>query len=616
MSFSFKQLFKKDGQDYGTETTRLQFDQPQEEPVPATDRNPQPGNSDGLSAEGVFTTPFSRTLEELPPDQSRSLPEEKSPFQIAEPDPGNPEFPGTAFSQPGPSGDPASLSGKESVQGEGDVVKEEITGLFNSVPPCADVSATAGFFESVMETDADTPGENPDPSSPGFCSSGESSVMEGGLPPVQRNPATSTMPGDLEVSSSVPEPFREVDPEATRNAPSPFGVDASDVSTAADTAPVREPVGENSVPSSGEDSSRSGQFPFPATGSMPDNPQAEDAGFTGPFGETVASEHDTASSSGAADEPAEPPGFPPRPTDVARSSEIGTGIGEDIPAFLEDPDSLQDEGPANRNEVSGLPETGAASFPANGGLSSGGQSDEGPFPGIDPGMPNIPESPPSGYQSTPEPRPDSLEPGQLSPMVDREKEPSVAGPWPFEDEFVQPNAHTKQPEPLESLSPLSPALSGSPGAFDPVGESKVGQDEPLPIGDCNTGSRTGQATLRAFLMTDGDIDGDMVVRHCAEFEGIHQCVAYTADGRIKSSSMPNGTLEIDGKGLLESVRNLASAFAAGSEGPVTLRSPEGLVSFFSCADACLGVLHSEGALKSGVQERLRLITGALGALSA
>ena len=602
MSFSFKQLFKKDGQDYGTETTRLQFDQPQEETAHATDRNPQPGNSDGLSAEGVFTAAFSRTVEELPPDQSRSLPEGKSPFQIAESDAGNPEFSGEAFSKPGPSSDPAFLSGKESVQGEGDVVKEEVTGLFNSVPPCADVSATAGFFESVMETDVDTPGENPDPSSPGFCSSGESSVMEGGLPPVQRNPETSTMPGDLELSSSVPEPFREVDPEATRNAPSPFGVGASDVSTAADTAPVRDPVGENTVPSSGEDSSRSGQFPFPATGSMPDNPQAEDAGFTGPFGETVASEHDTASSSGAADEPTQPPGFPPRPTDVARSPEMGTQ--EDIPAFLEDPDSLQDEGPANSE------------------LSSDGQPDEGQFPGIDRGMPNIPEFPPPGHQSIAEPRPDFLEPGQqpvsaeLPPMVDREKEPSVAGPWPFEDEFVQPNVNTKQPEPLESLSPLSPTLSGSPGSFDPVVESKAGQDEPLPIGDCNIGSSAGQATLRAFLMTDGDIDGDMVVRHCAELDGIHQCVVYTADGRIKSSSMPNGTLEIDGKGLLESVRNLASAFAAGSEGPVTLRSPEGLVSFFSCTAACLGVLHSEGALKSGVQERLRLITGALGSLSA
>jgi hypothetical protein len=202
-------------------------------------------------------------------------------------------------------------------------------------------------------------------------------------------------------------------------------------------------------------------------------------------------------------------------------------------------------------------------------------------------------------------------PTELSSMVDGEKELSVAGPWPFEDELVQPKEHTKQPEPLVSLSPLPSTSSGSSSSLDPLGESQVVQDELPPIGDCNVGSSAGQATLRAFLMTNGDIDGDMVVRHCAELEGIHQCVVYTADGRIESSSMPRGTLEINGTGLLESVRTLASAFAAGSEGPVTLRSPEGLISFFSCGDACLGVLHSEEALKSGVQERLWLITGAL-----
>ena len=98
MSFSFKQLFKKNEQNSGAERTRLQFGQPQAEALPATDRKPLAEDSDGLSAEGVFTAPSSRIAEELPPGQSRGLPEVKSPFQIA----------------------------------------ETATGLFNSVPPCAD----------------------------------------------------------------------------------------------------------------------------------------------------------------------------------------------------------------------------------------------------------------------------------------------------------------------------------------------------------------------------------------------------------------------------------------------------------------------------------------------
>ncbi len=614
MSFSFKQLFKKDEQSSGVERTRLQFGQPQAEALPSTERTPPAEDSDGLSAEGVFTAPSSRIAEELPPSKSLDLPEVKSPFQIAESASGNHEFSGEAFPEPVSSSDPASSPEKEFVQGEGEVVKEAVTGLFNSVPPCADLSAPAGFYESVMETDADTPGVNPDPLSPGLCSSDESSVMEGGLPAVQRDLATSTIPGDSEAASSVTEPSWVADSEATQSVPSPFRVDAFDVSTAEHTVPVRELAGEITPPFTGEESFQSGEAPFPVTGSMSNNLQAEDAGFTGSFGDDAASGQGAAFSSRVPDEP---PGFLPRPTDVVRPPELGGQ--EHIPAFLEKPGSLQDEGAVNRNQVSGFPETGAAAFPENGEFSSGEQSDEGQFPGIDPAMPNIPEFSSPEHQGIQEPRPDSLEPEQLpvptelSSMVDGEKELSVAGPWPFEDEFVQSKAHTKQPEPLESLSPLSSTLSGSPSSFDPVGASKVVQDEFPPIGDCNVGSSTGQATLRAFLMTDGDIDEDMVARHCAELEGIHQCVVYTADGRVKSSSMPNGTLEIDGTGILESVRTLASAFAAGSEGPVTLRSPEGLVSFFSCGDACLGVLHSEEALKSGVQERLWLITCALSA---
>ena len=114
-------------------------------------------------------------------------------------------------------------------------------------------------------------------------------------------------------------------------------------------------------------------------------------------------------------------------------------------------------------------------------------------------------------------------------------------------------------------------------------------------------------------MTDAEIDGGMVVRHCADLEGVHLCVACTTDGRIKASSMPGEAFEIDVMSLLGSVRNLAEAFGSGLEGPLTMRSAERIVSFFVSGNACLGVLHAEGALESGVQERLWLIAGALNA---
>ncbi|MFP6873267.1 MAG: hypothetical protein VCA55_07120 [Verrucomicrobiales bacterium] len=488
------------------------------------------------------------------------------------------------------------------------------------MPPCADESAAAGFYESVLAQGEDTPGMNPNLLSPGPCSSGESSVMEGSLPPAQRDSATSTTPGDSQSASSVTEPFWKTHSEIAPSIPAPFSTDASDVSAEAHRAPARESPDEITVPSAGE-------TPFHAAGSIPGNLQVEDTGFSGVVEDNVVSEQDVPFPSRAPDELAEPSAFPPRPTGVAGTPEIGGQ--EQLPAFSEKPDSPQDGGSVfgNRNKVPDSPETGGTSFPGDGGLSSGRQSGEESLSETDPGMPHIPGFSPSEQQGIQEPRPDSFEPEQLpvptelssvakGNPVDGEKELSVAGPWPFEDGFVQPKVHAKQPEPLESLSPLSPILPGSQNPFDPAGESKAVQDKHPPSSDCNFGSSTGQVTLRAILMTDGDIDGDMVVRHCAGLEGVHQCVVYTADGRIKSSSMPDGILEIDAAGLLESVRTLASAFRAGSEGPVTLRSPEGLVSFFSCGDACLGVLHSEGAFKSGVQERFRLITGALGSLTA
>ena len=122
-----------------------------------------------------------------------------------------------------------------------------------------------------------------------------------------------------------------------------------------------------------------------------------------------------------------------------------------------------------------------------------------------------------------------------------------------------------------------------------------------------------QSTLRALLMTDLQIDGQMVVGHCTSLDGIHQCVACTADGRINASSISGESSEVDLISLIGSVQTLTEAFETGLEGPLTFSSAKGFVSFFASCDACLGILHSEGALKSGVQERLRLIASVLNA---
>ena len=170
-----------------------------------------------------------------------------------------------------------------------------------------------------------------------------------------------------------------------------------------------------------------------------------------------------------------------------------------------------------------------------------------------------------------------------------------------------------QSQPLKSLSPLAADSPDTPGSLALEGKPLLDQQVLQSASVSHTSSMDGQPTLRALLMTDAEIEGEMVVRHCADLDGIHLCVAYTTDGRIKASSVPSGTFEIDVMALLGSVRTLAEAFGPGLEGPLTLRSAEGLVSFFVSSNACLGVLHTEGALESGAQERLWLIVGALNA---
>jgi hypothetical protein len=81
----------------------------------------------------------------------------------------------------------------------------------------------------------------------------------------------------------------------------------------------------------------------------------------------------------------------------------------------------------------------------------------------------------------------------------------------------------------------------------------------------------------------------------------------------KSASSHEGGLAADGAALFGSVRSLAGTLGA-VESPLTIRSSRGLVSFFTSGEAGLGVRHGDDGFRPGVQERLNLVAGELGAL--
>jgi hypothetical protein len=257
--------------------------------------------------------------------------------------------------------------------------------------------------------------------------------------------------------------------------------------------------------------------------------------------------------------------------------------------------------------------------------------------------------------------PFSSEPGQpafdalVQPTAEPVPEPaaSVDGSWPFGemDSMAAAPASPAAPEPLESLSPLSDQLAADPMAPVSMGSAELSPSttdssagSPMPFADAAppisvaaaaplaalaeppaeaapspfAGSQFNdapeQSTLRALFMAEGKLDAAAVIAHCCEMNGVIECVAVSSDGSLKASSAPAGSMFDDAAALVQSVRALAGSLGADATGPLTLRSPKGLISFFTAGESALGVLHGEEGFQPGVQERLRMVAAELPSL--
>ncbi|MCP4848623.1 MAG: hypothetical protein GY899_11825 [Verrucomicrobiaceae bacterium] len=611
MSFSFRKLFKKSEQDSGVERTRLQFSRPQGQDLSSNENDSSAVEPEGLAAEGVVASPLSSPGPEEPSRVSEGSAQTPSPFQIVDAVSAMPEVSGSSQGQPCPSAETLFPSDVEVSGPEGELTQAENSGLFDAAPKPTVEPTVVGFYESVMENETEVPEGSPDSFLPGASSPDKSSPLQD---PAFAHPRDALAPGgssDLDAGADSREPSWVDDLGKDRAGASPFSTVPSDSDLETHEESRQDSVGEIET---GRNAGPEGGLPFPTTGSVPDalESETEDNGLVYSAGGGEFLSPEPSYSSQIPDGSEQSSGFPPPSAEVEKPEDIGTS--GHFPAFLENQDFSEEEDAAPGQDFPTFPPSGQDNITGEGQLGEGHQAGGNHEPiGFGDFSANDNQGMEQGACH------DHIDPEPLSLPTDPlsgsglKQALAEAGPWPLGEGVPSLKAHSKSPEPLESLSPLATESSDIPQFVEPAGDFVPDQHTPQPAGASHGSSMVGQPTLRALLMTDADIDGGMVVRHCADLEGVHLCVASTTDGRIKASSMPDGAFEIDVMGLLGSVRNLAKAFGAGLEGPLTLRSVEGFVSFFVSGNACLGILHAEGALESGVQERLWLITGALDA---
>ncbi|MED5585819.1 MAG: hypothetical protein VYB61_05645 [Verrucomicrobiota bacterium] len=515
-----------------------------------------------------------------------------SPFEIADHLPAKPEV-DDAFSSQAVK-QPVHLSSPEDAMNrEGDAVTEGTNGrLFGEAPKLSNESPVAGFGETVMENEVGGLKENTEPFSAGASSTDQSSVNMDDPPKEDQGWLSSSVSDAPEPVVSLNElPWVDDPAQSPEESPS-----FSDLPT--ESSPGRDKTQQSNEVDDFETGSGGmpgGDVPFPHAASM--------TGLT-EFGNEQAldelkgddrSQGQQSYSSSIPEGPVQTAGGVPFEQDDPLP-EFSSG---DFAAGLDRRHGPEDEPPRHGKDFPVFEDSFSKQEGASGGLSDESQftgkendfSDVGfgdgpPLSGL-----KASEAPGVANQPFSVPDPDSLSTQGGGDLL---------------------KAHRLDAEPLESLSPLSADFASIP-ASPSEPQPKLEHEIPGIRADLRPSSIAGQPTLRALLMTDSEIDGQMIVAHCADLEGVHQCVACTADGRIKVSSMQRDCTEIDFLGLLGSVRAFTEAFGTGLEGPLTFRSPKGLVSFFASGDACLGVLHSEEALKAGVEERLRLIAGALNA---
>ena len=600
MSFSFRKLFKKSEQDSEVERTRLQFVRPQDQHLSSDEVHRPPANDSGNPRDETLPeSPFSRLGSQSPDQNESSGGSLISPFEIVDPVPENLESDDSSQWHDGKS--PGKLPPVvDGVHGEEDGGVLGTSGrLFDEAPKLANESLAAGFGETVMETGVENidKGKKPDAvdsSLPGYTSFIPDNV-------IKEDPqlTKSSVSEGLDNVSSLNDLSWVNDPDQIEDEP------PSLTSVHGDLPDHDERISSNKVDDLAAESGRlsGGSMPFAYAEPLNDVPEIGDGGKPiSSSDQNVRPQEKQPYSSSIPTGPLQPAGVPASTKDDDRSDFLPKD-------FLGVPDKGYATGDAD-DHLSKAPPLFEDALSQNEGISSG-FVDESQVASEDSYPPKLPDFP---FDSGKGNAMDSTGFEDIKASDTLQAPLSVSDPNSLlmEGGGDLLKAHLMKAEPLESLSPLAADFSGASDFSRRPTPDPEADVSGIPLE--STSSRIAdQSTLRALLMTDLPIDGQMVVGHCSSLDGIYQCVAYTADGRIKASSISGESSEFDFISLIGSVKTLTEVFETGLEGPLTFSSAKGLVSFFASSDACLGILHSEGALKSGIQERLRLIASVLNA---
>lgn len=127
-----------------------------------------------------------------------------------------------------------------------------------------------------------------------------------------------------------------------------------------------------------------------------------------------------------------------------------------------------------------------------------------------------------------------------------------------------------------------------------------------------------QLTLRAVLGTDEWLTPQSVVDYCALLEGLSACMLLRGQEVFKSRGLAAADAEAFAAGAgrtLESLAVVAGAMGMGGAGDFTLRTDQGVRSFFLGCGLCLAVWHDRPVFSGGTREKLLLITRELSNLS-
>ena len=168
--------------------------------------------------------------------------------------------------------------------------------------------------------------------------------------------------------------------------------------------------------------------------------------------------------------------------------------------------------------------------------------------------------------------------------------------------------------PLPSTAPVSFPMEatsqppGAPAAGGEPGKASIVPAEDLSFG-CVIDSR--QLTLRAVLGTDQALSLQDIVDKCAALPGLKGAVFFRNGHTLISQGTDlaeAAAFRISAGKARESLVALAESMGLGSDGNFTLRTDNGIRSFFLHSGHCLAVWHTLPAFTPGTREKLILIT--------